>query len=254
MSRPVGLAAFWGLVATLSLSPLSSLQAKDLVVVQVAAQSGPQGVSGRAIGAGAKLYFDHINANGGIDGATIRLITHDDALKPEETVRLVRESIAHESPVAFLGMTGGNNVEAVVRDGALARNNIPLVGAVPFTPVIGKPSIFTIKASHSSELEHLFSHLSQLGMTTVGVVHQEDSLGNDIANSSKSAATRLGIKLVAICPYERNTTQVGAAVETMLKAKPMSIFLGMPTKGAIEFIKQYRLRGGVSYIFVLSIF
>jgi ABC-type branched-subunit amino acid transport system substrate-binding protein len=51
--------------------------------------------------AGAKLYLDYVNSQGGIKGRRIRLETHDDAGKPEDTVRLIRESIAQEDPWRF---------------------------------------------------------------------------------------------------------------------------------------------------------
>src|SRR5689334_4198616 len=91
-------------------------QAREIVVAQVAAFSGPLADRGKSIHAGIKLYIDKINAGGGINGAKIRLVAKDDAYKPAETVRLVKETIAAERPVAFIGSVGTTNVEALIKE------------------------------------------------------------------------------------------------------------------------------------------
>lgn len=163
--------------------------ASDLLVVQVGPLSGPQGVTGRAIGAGARLYFDHVNATGGINGAALRFVSRDDAQNPETTVRLVRESLEREAPVAFVGSVGTNNIEALVRDGSLGRSGVPLVGAISgASSVIGKPSIFIVKAGYRAEIARLFQQLGQTGQKRVGLVYQKDSLGDDVIAGAEAEA------------------------------------------------------------------
>lgn len=66
-------------VAALTPSLLPARAAEAVVVGQVAPFSGTQAVTGKAIHAGAKLYFDAVNARGGVRGRPIRLVTRDDA-------------------------------------------------------------------------------------------------------------------------------------------------------------------------------
>ena len=84
------------------LAPLCA-GAADLVVGQVAAFSGPLAPTGSHMRAGAQLYFDAVNAEGGIHGAKIRLISKDDGYKSAETVRLAREMLKESQPLAFIG-------------------------------------------------------------------------------------------------------------------------------------------------------
>ena len=51
---------------------LPASAAEDIVIGQVAPFSGPQAVTGKAIHAGAKLYFDAVNARGGVRGRRIQ--------------------------------------------------------------------------------------------------------------------------------------------------------------------------------------
>lgn len=242
------------LACLLALGIGASAAAKDLVVVQVAPLSGPQGVTGKAIAAGAKLYFDHINAQGGIGGSPIRLVSRDDENKPEETVRLVKESLSSDQPLAFLGSVGTNNVEALIRDGSLARSGTPLVGPLSgATSMIGAPAVYVVKATYRDEVEYIFRQLGQVGQTKVGLVYQDDSLGKEIVGGAESAAPKNALQLVARAGYERNTTKVEAAVDAMIKAAPQSVLLGATTAAAIEFVRQYRQRGGMATIYGLSI-
>lgn len=228
--------------------------AREILVAQVAPFSGPQAVTGKAIHAGAKLYIDHVNAQGGINGAQIRLVTRDDAQKPDETVRLVKETLRDSDPVAFIGSVGTNNIEALIKDGVIDRANVPMVGAVSgASSVIGAPGIFVVKASYHDEVDRLFSQLSRLTITRIGLVYQDDALGKDVIAGADAAAARHQVSLIARAGYERNTTKVESTVDAMLKADPQAIFLGATTAAAIEFVRQYRERGGLATIYGLSI-
>ena len=109
---------------------LPASAAEDIVIGQVAPFSGPQAVTGKAIHAGAKLYFDAVNARGGVRGRAIKLVTRDDAQKPEESVRLTRELISAEAPLALIGTVGTANLEALAKDGVLTQQRVSMIGAV----------------------------------------------------------------------------------------------------------------------------
>lgn len=226
----------------------------DVVVGQVAPFSGPQAVTGRAIHAGAKLYFDMVNARGGVKGRRIRFVTRDDAQKPDETVRLVKELVAQESPVAMIGTVGTTNLEVLARDGVIEKARLSMVGAVSgAASVAAAPGLHVVKASYHDETARLFSQLSQLGLTRVGVVYQDDGLGQDVLAGAEKAAREYGISLVTRAAYPRNTTDVSAAVASMLKSGPQVIFLGATTAAGIEFVRQYGEAGGPATMYGLSI-
>lgn len=226
----------------------------DVIVGQVAPFSGPQAVTGRAIHAGAKLYFDAVNARGGVKGQRIRFVTRDDAQKADETVRLVKELIAQEAPVAMIGTVGTTNLEVLARDGVLDKSRVSMVGAVSgAASVAAARGLHVVKASYHDEIARLFSQLSQLGLTRVGVVYQDDGLGQDVLTGAEKAARQHGVTLVGRAAYPRNTTDVGGAVTGMLKAGPQVIFLGATTAAGIEFVRQYGEAGGPATMYGMSI-
>lgn len=235
-------------------APAVRAQSAPAVIGVVAPFTGPQGVTGRAVLAGARLAFDAVNARGGVRGQKLQLVTRDDAQKPDETVRLVRELVEQARPVALLGTVGTSNLEALAKDGTLQRVRVPMVGAVSGAhSVVGVPGFYVVKASYREEVDRLFSQLSQLGQRRVGVVYQDDGLGRDVLAGAQASAPRHGLSLDARAGYPRNTVEVGAAVEAMVKAAPQVIFLGATTAAAIEFMKRYHAAGGRATIYGLSI-
>jgi len=234
---------------------LASVQAwgKEIVVAQVAAFTGAQAQSGKAVRAGVRLYLNHVNETGGIGGDRIKLVTYDDGYKSEETVRLVREIVVKEAPIAFIGVLGTANNEAIVKDGILARANTPLVGAITgATSVIGAPNIFVTKASYADEVRRLFELISGIGLSRVAVVYQNDGFGKDVLAGAELAAPKYRINLVAKAPYERNTTKMDAAVKEVLESDAQVVYLGAVTSAGMEFIKQYRQHGGSAQIYGVS--
>ena len=239
----------------LSASASWGAAAEPIVIGQVAPFTGPQAVTGRAIHAGAKLYFDAINAKGGVRGRPVKLVTRDDAQKAEETVRLTREIIAAESPVALMGTVGTTNLEAIAKDGVLAQKGVAMIGAVSGASTVAQaPGIYVVKASYHDEVERLFGQLATVGVQRVGLVYQDDGLGRDVLAGAEAAAKAHGMQLVVRAGYPRNTVAVEKAVAEIAKAKVQVVFLGATTAAGIEFVKQYTAAGGAgSMLYGLSI-
>ncbi len=231
-------AAFW-------LAPVGTLSAKDIVVAQIAPQTGVQASSGKAYTAGLRLGFDSINAAGGVNGSQIRLVTLDDGYKPDETVRLAKEVIAKENPVALAATVGTANAEALIKSGVLSDTGLSLVGpSSGANSVIGQPGIYLTKASYADEVNQLFAQLSSMGLTRIAVLYQDDGYGRDLLNSATLLAPKYKVELVARSPYDRITGNVEPAVTALLKADAQAIFLAAISAPAAEFIKLYKMRGG----------
>lgn len=225
------------------------------MIGQVAPFTGPQAVTGRAIHAGAKLYFDAVNAKGGVRGRPIKFVTRDDAQKVEESVRLTRELIAAESPIALVGTVGTANLEAIAKAGILTQQRIAMIGAVSGATSIAQASgMHVVKASYHDEVDRLFRQLSSVGVQRVGLVFQDDGLGRDVLAGAEAAARRYGMALVVRAGYPRNTVAVEQAVAEIAKAKVQVVFLGATTAAGIEFVKQYTAAGGAgSMLYGMSI-
>jgi ABC-type branched-subunit amino acid transport system substrate-binding protein len=233
------------LAVGLCLASATWAAAKDIVIAQIAPLSGVQAGAGKAYAAGLRLGFDAVNATGGINGSLLRLVSVDDAYKPEETVRLARETIARESPVALAATVGTANADALIKAGILTSSGVPLIGpSSGADSVIGQPGVFVTKASYADEVNQLFVTLSSMGLTRVAVLYQDDGYGRDLLASATALAPRYRIELIAKSPYDRISGNVEPAVNALLKVDAQVVFLAAISAPAASFIKAYKQRGG----------
>ncbi|KFX78460.1 ABC transporter substrate-binding protein [Ralstonia solanacearum] len=225
----------------------------DVSVIQSLPLSGSQAVTGRALNAGARLYFDWLNLNGGINGETIRLVARDDEQKIEQTVRNVRDMARVDNPVALLTVVGTANVEALMREGVLAEARLPLVGpATGASSMTTDPLVFPIKASYQQEIDKMITALVTIGVTRIGVLYQEDALGKEATTGVERTLKAHALAITAMASYPRNTANVGPAVDKLLAADVQAIFLGATAEPAAQFVRQYRARGGEAQLLGLS--
>lgn len=230
--------------------------AATLVIGQVAPYSGPLAPTGSHVGAGAQLYFDRMNAAGGIHGAKIRLITKDDGYKVAETVKLTRELIKEAAPVALVGMVGTGNVEALVKEGVLAEADIPVVGIRSgalslVSPVV--PQLFHTRASYAAEVEKIVQQLATTGIKRVAVLYQDDPLGLDGLAGAEKSLNQHKLQLLVKAPYEKNSTKVESAVKAISAVKPQAVIMVSNTAASAEFVKQSRAAGIDAQLLTLSI-
>ncbi len=225
----------------------------DVSVIQSLPLSGSQAVTGRALNAGARLYFDWLNLNGGINGETIRLVARDDEQKIEQTVRNVRDMARVDNPVALLTVVGTANVEALMREGVLAEARLPLVGpATGASSMTTDSLVFPIKASYQQEIDKMITALVTIGVTRIGVLYQEDALGKEATTGVERTLKAHALAITAMASYPRNTANVGPAVDKLLAADVQAIFLGATAEPAAQFVRQYRARGGEAQLLGLS--
>lgn len=237
----------------LALCALSFPALADITIAQVAPFSGPLANTGKAYRAGAQIYFDSINAVGGIQGEQIRFISQDDGYKPEETVRLIQETIQKEHPLAFIGTVGTTNVENVLKSKVLEQAETPLVGIrTGAKPVLEQlpPYIFSTRASYAAEIQEI---TKQLWVKRVAVFYQNDRFGQDGLAAAETALKKRDIELVAKGAYERNTINVEQAVQTIASASPEAIILISNTAATAEFIKGIRTKRITPVIVSLSV-
>ncbi|WP_299067838.1 ABC transporter substrate-binding protein [Accumulibacter sp.] len=248
------LCSAWTLLL-LGLGPLTSA-AGEIVIGQVAAFSGPLAPTGSHMRAGAQLCFDAVNAEGGIHGATLRLIAKDDGYKSDETVRLARAMLKESQPLAFIGFVGTGNVEAMLEQKVLSEAGIPLIAVRSGAASLVRrndPFLFITRASYAEEVEKITEQYVTTGYTRFAILFQNDAFGLDVLASAEQAITRAGGFLVAKGSYAKNTTEVEAAVKTIGAAKPQAVIMIANTAASAEFVKQSRAAGYFAQFVALSV-
>ncbi|WP_293637405.1 ABC transporter substrate-binding protein [Polaromonas sp.] len=235
---------------------VSLANAAELVIGQVAPLSGVLASTGKQMVVGGKIYFDHINAQGGVHGALIRQDVVDDGYKVADTVRLTREMLARPEVVALFGFAGTANVTQLLTDGVLDVGGAALVA--PYTGGESlrnpfNPWIFHVRVGYAAEAEHMVQQVTTLGMKRIAVMYQDDGFGKAGLQGVENALTKRGLKMAAAAGYERNTDKVEEAVRQIKASDAQAVIMISVNKPSAAFVKQYRESGGGAQLYNISV-
>jgi branched-chain amino acid transport system substrate-binding protein len=226
----------------------------EILIGQSCQLSGPLAALSSEVRQGASLYFDHINATGGIRGRKIKVIALDDAYDPKKAAENTRTLIEQEKVLALFQYAG--------TPPAMAAVPIAEEAGVPFiTPFTGSdalrkkfsPYVFNIKAGYSAELETMVKQLATIGVTKVAVAYLNNPFGTDGLASVEKAAATSGVSLVAKAPVEVDRSKIDLAVDTIAKASPQAIIVVSAGKPSIDFVDAYLKAGHRSTFYMLSV-
>jgi branched-chain amino acid transport system substrate-binding protein len=231
-------------------------RATDLVIGQVAPLSGVLASTGAQMVLGGRIYFEHVNARGGVHGRPIRQVVLDDGYKVDETVRLTRELLARPDLLALYGFAGTANIGKLLADGVLEQGGAALVapytgGENLRTPF--NPWIFHLRAGYADEAEHMVQQVTTLGMSRVAVMYQDDGFGQAGLEGVRSALTRRQLQLSAAAGYERNTDKVEEAVRRIKASDAQAVIMISVNKPTAAFVKRYRELGGGAQLYNISV-
>ncbi len=243
-------------VLSVALLLLAGQALADIVIGQVAPFSGPLAPTGNHLRAGAQLYIDSVNASGGVNGQRIRLVSKDDGYKVSETVRLAKELINEAQPVALFGFVGTGNVEELVKEKVLADAGIPLVTVRSGASSLAKsanPWLFFTRASYEAEINKIIELYAPIGYKKLAVFYQNDPFGLDGLASAEALAKKYDCKIVAKGSYEKNTTDVAAAVKAIAAGEPNAVIMVSNTAASAEFVKKSREAGNMAQLVALSV-
>jgi ABC-type branched-subunit amino acid transport system substrate-binding protein len=243
-------------IGALVLAAAGWAQAADITIAQVAPLSGVLASTGKQMVLGGKLYFDHVNAKGGINGHKIKVLVADDAYKVDETVRLTKEMLARPEVVALFGFAGTANIGKLLTDKVLEEGGAPLVapysGGEPLRSPFN-PWIYHVRAGYADEAEHMVQQLTTLGMNRIAVMYQDDGFGKAGLVGVEAAMAKRNLKVLTIAGYERNTDKVDDAVKKIKAADPQAIIMISINKPTAAFAKQYREAGGGAQLLNISV-
>ena len=117
-----------GTCALVSLAfAMPGARAQEIVVGQVAPLSGVLATTGAQMVLGGRIYFDHINSQGGVNGRKIKLLTLDDGYEPDRATANTKQLIDKDDVFALFGYVGTPTSLAALKVSNPA--NVPFVGA-----------------------------------------------------------------------------------------------------------------------------
>lgn len=198
-----------------------------IVFGQSAALSGDAAELGVGMRLGIEAAFAESNRDGGINGRRLELESRDDGYEPNSAVVNTRELIEDDKVFALIGAVGTPTSRSATPVAAAA--DIPYVA--PFTGAgflraDNWTNIVNLRASYAQEAEEMVERLtSDLGITRIAVLFQDDSFGRAGYFGALAALERRDMEPVAIGFYPRNTTAVKSALLDLRAGDPEAVIM-----------------------------
>lgn len=237
-------AALLGLSVSAGYAQTPGVTNDRILLGQSAAFAGPAAELGKAMRQGALLYFEQVNAAGGVHGRKIELVSLDDGYEPDRAIANTRRLIEQEKVFALFGYVGTPTSYAVKP--IVTEAKIPYFG--PFTGAEGLRNpvnryIFNIRASYFDETEKLVDWMAQDDKTNIAVFYQDDAYGRAGLEGVRRAMDRRGLRISATGTVQRNTADVSAAVSAIAPARPDAVIMISAYKSCAAFIREFNRAG-----------
>ena len=214
-----------------------------IVLGQSAAFTGPAAQLGVQFNQGAKLFFDQLNAQGGVGKRMVEIRTMDDGYEPDRCAENTRKLIADEV-FALFGYIGTPTSLAALP--LFTKAKVPFFGPFTGAEALRQPFnrlIFHVRASYYDETALIVRQLTNLGLKKIAVFYQNDAYGKAGLDGVTKALADLKLAPVATATVERNTTDVKAAVDKLVPAMPDAVVQISSYGASAAFVRAARKAG-----------
>lgn len=225
----------------------------SVVIGQSAAFTGPAAQLGVQMRDGAKLWFDQVNAQGGVHGRQIVLRTRDDRYEANLAAENTKKLIHEDRVFALFAYVGTPTSQASLP--IFTEAKVPFVAPFTGAELLRQPFnryIFNVRASYYDETEAIVDHLYRIGARKIAVFHQADSYGQAGLDGTTRALTKRQLKVHATGTVQRNSTEVTEAVRTLNSSQPDAVVMISAYTSTAEFVRQMKKAGSIASFYTVS--
>ena len=203
--------------------------AEEIRIGQTLPYSGPLSGFG-LIGKTQEIFFEKVNAEGGINGRKIKFITLDDAYSPPKTVEQTRKLVEQDEVALMFGSLGTATNNAVHR--YLNAKKVPqlfvLSGATKWADPKNFPWTMPGMATYDSEGVIYAKHvLKTKPDAKIAILAQNDDFGRDyVAGFKRTLGARAASMIVAEASYEPSAPTISSQI-AQLKASGADVLFGV---------------------------
>jgi branched-chain amino acid transport system substrate-binding protein len=228
-------------LASVAASAQDGVTKTSIVLGQSVALTGPGSALAVPFHQGAKLYFDRVNAAGGINGRKIDLVTLDDRGNAQLTASNTRK-LLDQGILSLFGYYGSPQVTAaypMIKDGDVLMF-APMSAADEFRGAM-YGNVYSIRPGYSEEAVAITRHAEALGARRLAILHGNDSESLAALDSAQRTMSSLGANLVVNAVM--SSGGVANSVDNALAAKPESVLVIADANSAASAVRDIRAKG-----------
>lgn len=225
----------------------------DIVIGQSSGFTGAVAAGVKENTEGARLYFDHVNATGGVNGERIKLVSLDDKFEVKLTVENGRKLVTEHKAIALFMTRGTPHSQALMP--LLAELKVPLVapstGAQPLHQPV-HPWVFNVRAPYQRESERAVEHLNLIGMHRIGIIHVDDTFGGDVLEGAKRGLAAAKLEPLFIEKFDRKDWDFSKIAPMTAKSGAQAVLFIGSAKTTSEGVGALRAAGSRAQVITFS--
>ncbi|MES2940903.1 MAG: ABC transporter substrate-binding protein [Pseudomonadota bacterium] len=213
----------------------------SIVLGQSVALIGPGATLAVPFHQGAKLYFDRLNAAGGIGGRKVELVALDDRGNAE-TAAANTKKLLEQGVFALFGYYGSPQVTAaypLIKDSDVLLF-APMAAADEFRGAM-YGNVYSLRPGYAEEAAAITRHAETLGARKLGILHANDGEAMAALDSAVRTMGGLGANLVVNMPVTAGSVALG--VDKAMAAKPESLLVISDAGTAASVVRDLRAKG-----------
>lgn len=243
--KKLSLAAGLTAAATMASADAQGVSDTEIVIGSVNDLSGVFAAVGVPATKGANLYFDKINAAGGVHGRTIRFITEDHSYQMPRAMQGYNKLLNRDKVFAMMQSLGTpmNMAGFKLLDPKGIPNIAPLTAARQMLqdPIHNKFSSFS---TYFDQARVGVKYLNQeFGGTNVCSMYLPSDFGKEILEGAKEGAAEAGISFVAETTHKPDESDFVGSLSKLNEEGCEIVAIGIPVRQAITVVATAKKMG-----------
>lgn len=238
MRRSLSLSACLVLIATVACGPEGGDSDAPVRIGYITPLTGDFSALGSDNQLAVELAVEQVNADGGVLGREIELVTRDDQSSPDQSV-LAFNDILSQEPVAVIGSAFSDSAMATIP--IVERNGVPYLSPTPADEQLDplREEVFVVPATASAYAERALEYFQAEGLTRVSVAYSATSYAVAGFQATERLADEYGIELVSINEYQQDTTDFGHVFSGLDQEDVDTILFWGTGPPGVTFTQQY---------------
>jgi branched-chain amino acid transport system substrate-binding protein len=231
----------WATTLFAAAAAFAASSATDIVIGQVADQSGLNLEASRDYIAGAKIYFDFVNSQGGVNGHRLVLRTKDDGGVPERTVALTRDLLDIDHAQVLFGYIGDATVSALAASHILKEAGVALVGALAGEDIgDADEPLYFIRASYRDEVDRVVTYFAKLGIKRFAMIRLSTPFAMGAQRAFRTSLRASSMQLVVDDIMAADGNDAIRVAKKVYDGHPQVVVVIGDTIAVGNFVRAYR--------------
>ncbi len=243
--------AFWGSLLLLA-TPIARA---DILIGQTTGLTGNSAINVSESNAGAKLFIDNVNANanGGVNGQKITLISLDDKGDAKLAAANARALIEERGVIGLFMVRGTPQNEAILP--LLDKFGVPEVAPSTGAMVLAHPLkkyVFNVRGTYQLEAEQAIPRLASMGISRIAVLRTADSFGADTVVGVERGLAQSHLKAVLLADFDKAKPDFKGIVPQVIASEAQAVVVLGTGTAVVKATQALRAAGSNATIVTLS--